>query len=54
MRNPICLIRTIYRSLRCWAWVSGCDFIEQDGTPPNVQVLECKTCGYVSVGWTWR
>lgn len=52
MRNPLCLIRMIWRSLRCRAWVSGCNYVEQDGTPENVQVLQCETCGQLSVAWS--
>ena len=52
MRNPICLIRTLIRSVRCRAFVSGCEFVEQNGTPKNVQVLECTTCGKVSIAWS--
>lgn len=53
MRNPICLVRWVKRSLRAGLNVSGCDFVEKSGTPENVQVLECQTCGKISVGWTW-
>jgi hypothetical protein len=51
--NPLCVIRTIWRSRRGQP-VSGCDYIED--TPPGgvlarVQVLTCRVCGDVSVGW---
>lgn len=46
MRNPICLFRTIWRSIRCMGFVSGCDFkTAEDPTPENVHVLVCKICG---------
>ena len=53
--NPICLIKSIYRSIRCRAWVSGCDFKEVSYmTPPTIQILECKTCGKISTAWSWE
>ena len=53
MRNPICLIRTIWRSIRCMSFVSGCEFKTADEpTPPNVHVLVCKTCGAQSIAWS--
>jgi len=53
--NPICVFRAIYRSIRCRAWVSGCDFKEVSYmTPPTIQILECKTCGKISTAWSWE
>ncbi len=54
MRNPICLLRAIYRSIRTSASVSGHDFeVDSEPTPGNVTVLRCKTCGAYSIGWDW-
>lgn len=53
LRNPLCLFRTIWRSLKCGAWVSGCNYLKDENTPPNVHVATCKTCGHVDFGWTW-
>jgi hypothetical protein len=53
LRNPLCLLRCLYRSLRCRAWVSGHEFREAEyETPANVQVLVCDTCGAESVAWS--
>jgi len=55
MRNPICLIRTIWYSLITLAPVSGHNFKTSDThTPPNVHMLECQTCGEVSISWSWH
>lgn len=52
MTHPLCLLRSLWRSLRCGAWVSGHEYHEAKfSTPPNVQILECRTCGAVSIGW---
>ncbi len=54
MRNPLCLLRALWRSLRCRAWVSGHDYrTDAEPTPANVHVLRCRTCGAVSVAWSW-
>jgi len=49
--HPLCLIRTIWRSLRCGAFVMGHDYQETGDGPANVSILECKICGHVHVGW---
>jgi len=55
MRNPICLIKTIWRSLRSRAWIMGHKYIEDDEpVPANIQVLRCVRCGYKSTAWTWK
>lgn len=54
MRHPLCLLRAIWRSLRCLAIVSGCEYKTiDDPTPANVHVLRCEVCGKTSVGWSW-
>lgn len=54
MRNPICLFRTIWWSLRCGAFVSGHLYkTDEEPTPPNVHVMRCMTCGKMSVTWSW-
>lgn len=54
MRNPICLFRGLWRSLRCWRLMSGHEFRTASApTPDNVHVLVCHTCGFVSTGWSW-
>ncbi len=54
MRNPICLLRTLWRSLRALEWVSGHEFrTDEEPTPENVHVLRCRTCGEHSVAWSW-
>lgn len=55
MRNPICLFKTIWRSLMCGAWVSGHNYRTiPEKTPPNVHVLKCDRCGKVDVSWSWE
>lgn len=50
--HPICWFRTIARSLRCVAWVSGHDYREvNEGQPNNVTLLKCDTCGAYQTGW---
>lgn len=54
MMHPLCLIRTLWRSLRCGALVMGHDMrTHPDPTPENVHVTECETCGHVHVAWSW-
>lgn len=51
--NPICIIRAVWRTLISGQFVSGHDFkTASEKTPPNVHVLECQTCGHVSVAWS--
>lgn len=55
MRNPICLIKTIWDTLRhapAGTWLDGCDYVEE-GTYKDctVTVLKCERCGAVSIGW---
>lgn len=54
MRNPICLFRSMWRSLtRLRRW-SGHEFRPVDyETPPNIHILRCKTCGKHSVAWDY-
>lgn len=55
MTSPICIIRTIYRSIRCRRWVSGCEMeTAAYRTPPNVHALKCRTCGKDSFAWAWE
>ena len=50
--HPLCFWRTVWRSLRIGARVSGHDFKEDDEPmPPNVSVLKCMTCGHIDVTW---
>ncbi len=55
--NPpslLCLVRSLWYSLYCGAWVSGHQYrTSPEKTPPNVHVLVCETCGHVSVAWAW-
>ena len=52
--HPICLIRTLWRSFYCGAWVMGHDYkTDEEPTPPNVHVVRCMTCGDVHVSWSW-
>ena len=52
--HPVCFSRWLYRSIRCMANVDGHNFaIGQEPTPPNIQVLRCRTCGDSRVVWDW-
>jgi hypothetical protein len=54
--HPLCVLRGIWRTIRYGFGdlVSGHDFEQStDPTPPNIQIIECKTCGHVSVAWDW-
>ena len=54
MRNPICLLLSIYYSIKHLAFISGHYFQTVDyDTPHNVHVIKCKRCGKVSVTWSW-
>jgi hypothetical protein len=53
--NPICLLRTLWWSLRTMAPVVGHDFVED--VPEQlayVHVLRCRCCGRYNVGWRPR
>lgn len=61
MRNPLCLIRTIWRTILHggfvggqFAWVSGHKLIEirHSDRPRCMQILECETCGFQDIGWS--
>lgn len=50
-RSPVCLWRSLWRSLRVGALVSGHDYrMTEEGTV-NVDILVCDTCGHQSIGW---
>ena len=46
----ICFIKGILRSLITFSIVSGCDYVEIYDNK-DIQVLECETCGNISVGF---
>jgi hypothetical protein len=51
MRNPICLAKTIYRSIK-GTFIDGCDFEVHDVVKNcTVTILKCKECGKISVVW---
>lgn len=53
MRNPLCLIKSIWRSIRVSDMVAGCDYVEETVERGcTVQVLKCKCCGKISVAWS--
>lgn len=55
MMHPLCLLRSIWRSLICRAPVSGHDFqTDPEPTPENVHVFTCMTCGERHVLWSWE
>ena len=47
-----CWLKSLWSRLRGGWPVSGHDYIEQEVTAATVQVLVCRKCGAVSVGWT--
>ncbi len=50
--SPICILRSIWWSLKTGERVSGHAFVEvQDGQPKCVQILRCCACSKVSVAW---
>jgi hypothetical protein len=52
MRHPLCFLKMLWRTLTWGHYVSGCDYVMSEmRTPSNVQILECKRCGDVSVLW---
>lgn len=54
LRSPICIVRALWRSLICNVWfVSGHDYVVVEGTPDNVLVLKCETCGHISISWSF-
>ena len=50
MLKIICLIKGIYRSLMTFNIVSGHDYQEKYDNK-DIQILECETCGHISVGF---
>lgn len=48
--NIICFIRGIFRSIVNFNIISGHNYIEKYDNK-DIQVLECETCGYVSVAY---
>lgn len=54
MFNPICFSRAVYRSIRYWALISGCDYVtDETPTPKNIHILRCRVCGNTSIAWSW-
>lgn len=41
-----CFLLTIWYSLKAYGWVSGHEYVEV-----LEDVLKCKKCGHISVGW---
>ena len=53
--HPLCLLRTLWRSLFAGALVMGHNYrTHPEKTPPNVHNLLCETCGHVSTAWSWE
>lgn len=50
LRNPICLIRGLWYSFKYGVNISGHEFVEVENGG-GCQVLQCKKCGYESVGY---
>ena len=48
--NIICFIRGIFRSIIHFNIISGHNYIEKYDNK-DVQILECETCGNISVGY---
>ena len=58
MRNPICLLLTLWRTLRTGAWrngqfVIGCDGLALSDGPENILLTRCRRCGKTDVAWAW-
>lgn len=52
--HPLCLLRTVWYSLRCGAHVDGCSYeTDAEPTPENVHVTRCSVCGRYDVSWSW-
>ena len=48
----ICLLVGLWRSLRHWALVDGCDYEDQEvDVPALVTTSKCPICGRWSVDW---
>ena len=48
----ICVIVGLWRSLRHFAHVSGCDYVEQENdVPALVSTSRCEICGTWAVDW---
>lgn len=53
--NPLCWLRTMWRTLWIGAVVSGHHFTtDSEETPDNVHILRCMDCGKISVTWSWE
>lgn len=58
MTSPICILRSLLDLPKAFLLdrprISGHSYVEQDPEPDQaccVQVLKCKTCGDIDVGW---
>lgn len=57
MRNPICILRTIWRSIRYGGWpfgyvVDGCDYVDEEIVHgATVEVSRCECCGRYELTW---
>lgn len=53
-KNPICLMKSLIRSLKCCRLVSGHEFkTSLEETPANIHILICQNCGHESIAWDW-
>jgi hypothetical protein len=54
MTAPLCILRSVWYSIRARARVSGHAYRLQRpvaGQPACVEILRCEVCGHHSVGW---
>lgn len=54
MMHPLCFFRTIWRTIRCGAVVSGHDYElcePETGQACCVTIMRCMVCGHHNVSW---
>lgn len=52
--QPLCILRSLYYSIKSMSLVSGCSYkTDEEPTPENIHVLKCEVCGDKSISWSW-
>ena len=50
MKKILCYLIGLYKTVRYFAPIEGCDYIEIENTPKS-QTLKCQRCGKIDIGY---
>lgn len=54
MNRLLCILETLWRSLRSFAIVSGCEYHEVECRDARIDLLQCHRCGRFDASWRYE